>query len=175
MLSHYLTLLLQKLHFLKVVIARFFIILFRRKKRIELLHLDYDTKHLFKNSYIIINYRFKNALYYSFGKHKTLEKKIKIFNLKNMDKELELVVHGIFFKKEKYELKFKPELQLITDDFKTDIFNLNLKLVEKTIPKLASKEIYCDVKQPRIEIPKIKYNNKKIEIANTTFNQTDFI
>ena len=74
----------KKLHFLKVVIARFFTILFRRRKGIELLLLDYAEEHIFEKSYLVINYRFRNAIYYKFGNLKTLVKQIKIFDLQNL-------------------------------------------------------------------------------------------
>lgn len=139
----------------------------------ELLYLNYDTKHLFDNSYIIINYRFRNALYYRFGKHKTVDKKIKIFDLKNLDKELDFTVYG-FFETKKYKIKFEPQFKLINDSFKTTFSNLNLKLEEKSIPKLVH-NIYCDIKIPKITIPKITIKHKPLKTVNTTFNQNDFI
>lgn len=174
MFSQYLTYLLEKLHFFKVVTARFLIILFRRKKRIEELYLNYSKEHIFDNSYIIINYRFKNAIYYRFGKYITLNKQIKIFNLKNFDQEFNVIVYGLFNRKI-VPLKFEPKLTLNTDTFKTNISNLDLILVEKPIPKLSPKEIYCDIKKPLIETPEIIVKNKKITISNTIFNQNEFI
>lgn len=174
MFSHYLTYLLEKLLFIKVIIARFFIILFRRRKRIEEIYLNYETKHIFDNSYIIINYRFKNTLWYRFGKHITLEKQIKIFDLKNFDKEFDFVVYG-FFRSKTYKLKFEPQLTLNNSSFKTTFSNLNLKLEERTIPKLSHTNIYFDIKKPIVNTPKIKINQPTIKISNTNFNQNEFI
>jgi hypothetical protein len=174
LISQYLTYLLEKLHFFKVVIIRFLIILFRRKKGIEQLYLNYSTKHIFDNSYIIINYRFRNAIYYRFGKYKTLEKQIKIFDLKNIERESDFVVYGLFRKKI-YKLKFEPQLSLDNSNFKAIFSNLNLKLEEKTIPKLTHPDIYCDIKKPIVSIPNIEINHRPLTISNTTFNQTDFI
>ena len=89
-------------------------------------HLDYENNHLFENSYVVVNYRFRNALYYKFGNHKTLEKQIKIFNLKNFENEFDLIVYG-FFRKKRYKLKFEPNLKLNTDDFKTSISNISIQ------------------------------------------------
>ena len=174
MYSHYLTYLLKKIQFIKVVIARFLIILFRRRKRIEELYINYVTEHIFANSYIIINYRFRNAIFYRFGNHKTLEKQIKIFNLTNFDNEFDFVVYGLF-QKRKYKLKFEPQLTLNTENFKTKFSNLNLKLQERTIPKLVHPNIYSVIDKPIINTPKIKIQNKPITISHKTFNQTDFI
>jgi len=172
--SQYLTYLLEKLHFIKVVIVRFFIILFRRRKRIEELYLNYSTEHLFDNSYIVINYRFRNAIYYRFGKHITLEKQIKIFDLKNFYNEFDFVVYG-FFRSKKYKLKFEPQLTLKNSSFKTIFSNLNIKLIDRTIPKLSHPNIYCEIKKPIVNSKKIKIKQPKIKISNTTFNLNEFI
>jgi hypothetical protein len=154
--------------------ARFFVILFRKRRTIELLNLDYDTDHLFDNSFIIINYRFRNAIYYRFGNHKTLEKQIKVFNIKNFDNEFDFVVYG-FFRSKSYKIKFEPKLRLDTSNFKTVFSKLNLNLVEKTIPKLSHPDIYCEIKKPVAKPLKIKIKRAKIKISNTNFNQNEFI
>jgi hypothetical protein len=166
--------LLDKFHFILVVIARFFKILFRRKKDIEQLFINYETEHLFENSCIIINYRFRNALYYQFGDTKTLEKHIKIFDLKNCDKEIDFVVHGLFRKKS-YKLKFEPDLTLDNSRFKTSISNLNLKLEEWSIPKLVHSNILFYVKTPMHTTKSIRVIQPNIKISNKTFNQNEFI
>ena len=86
MISHYFTVLFKKMQFLKIVLTRFFIILFRRVKGIQLLQLDYDTQNLFESSFIVVNYRFRNAIWYRFGSHKTVEKKLKYLILKILTK-----------------------------------------------------------------------------------------
>jgi hypothetical protein len=159
---------------LKIVTNRFFIILFRRRKRIELLQLDYDDEHIFEKSYIVINYRFRNALYYRFGKHRTLQKQIKIFDLQNFDKEFDFIVYG-FFQKKKYKLKFEPKQKLNNLNFKTTLSNLSLRLEEKSLPKLTPTLFSCVIKKPMVITPEIELNQPKIKISNTTFNQTDYI
>ena len=167
MFTNFLISLLTKLRFIKVVIARFFIILFRRRKRIELLHLQYDTEHVFDNGLMVINYRFKNALYYKFGNHKTLEKQIKIFNLKKFDNEFKLTVYG-FFRKKTYKLKVEPQLTLNSDSFKTSISNLSLKLQEQSNPILSNISFQLIKKKPII-------NTSRIKIKTNSFNQNEFI
>jgi len=154
--------------------ARFFVILFRKRRNIELLHLDYDTKHLFDNSFIVINYRFRNAIYYRFGKHKTLEKQIKIFNIKTFDNEFDLIVYG-FYRKKIYKIQFEPQLTLNNTSFKTTISNLTLKLKEQNVPKLAHPSIYLDIEKPNIMSQKIKISNHSLQIITNSFNQNEFI
>lgn len=174
MFSNYLILLIEKLHFIRVIIARFFAILFRKVKKIELLYLNYDTKYLFDKSFIIINYKFNNALYYQFDGQRTLEKQIKIFNLKTINSEIDFIVHG-FFQKKIYKLKFEPELTLNTESFKTNLYNLKLQLVEQIIPKLVQPNVICQLDKPFITSSKIKITNKPITFKNHPFNLNDFI
>jgi hypothetical protein len=174
MFSNYFSYLLEKLRFLKVVITRFLIILFRRKKGIELLRLDYYTGHLFDNSFIVINYRFRNAIYYRFGNHKTLEKQIKIFNIKNFKNEFDLIVYG-FFRKKTYKIQFEPQLTLNSNSFKTTFSNLTLNLKEQNIPKLTHSSIYLDIEKPNIMSQKIKISNYSLQMKTNSFNQNEFI
>lgn len=174
MFSHYLNYLLEKLRFLNVLISRFLNILFRRRKGIELLHLDYNTEYLFDNSFIVINYRFRNAIYYRFGNHKTLEKQIKIFNIKNFENEFDLIVYG-FFRKKTYKIQFEPQLTLNSNSFKTTFSNLTLNLKEQKVPKLAHPPIHLAVRKPNISNQKIKIINKSLRIKTNSFNQNEFI
>ena len=174
MLTHYLNYLLEKLRFLKVVITRFLIILFRRKKGIELLFLNYNTEHLFDNSLMVINYRFRNAIFYRFGNHKTLEKKIKIFNMKNFENEFDLIVYG-FFRKKTYKIQCEPQLTLNNNSFKTNLSNLTLNLKEQKIPKLAHSPIHLAVRKPNISNQKIIIKNNLIRVKTNSFNQNEYI
>jgi len=171
---NYILKLFKKLKFCLAIMGRAFIILFRRKQGIQLLHLDYGDRHLFENSYIIIRYRFRNALWYRFGGHKTLEKEIKIFNLKNFEKEFDFVVYGLFRKKT-YKLKFQPELSLNTQSFKTHFQKILVDLEFKSVPNLVFPVFICELPTPEVKIPKIKFAGEKITIQNNTYNQTDFI
>ncbi|MBO9620205.1 MAG: hypothetical protein J7539_14350, partial [Niabella sp.] len=91
----------KKIKFVFVIIGRFLRILFRWRKDITLLQLFYTEKYLFDNSYLVIHYRFKNALWYNFKNiKKTTEKEILILNLKTVPAmPVELVVHGFFRKR----------------------------------------------------------------------------
>lgn len=109
--SDYFKLIGGKIKFAFVVVGRFIKILFRRRKRIELLQLEYSRKYLFDNSYLIIKYRFKNALWYKFKKLKTTtEKHGAVFNLKSIDAtDIALTAYG-FFQKKVYHISVVPEM-----------------------------------------------------------------
>lgn len=159
-----------------VIIARFFIVLFKRNKKIELLRLDYDVNNLFNNSFIIVDYKFNNTIYYRFDGRKTLEKQIKIFNLENINNEIELVVYG-FFRKKIYNLKFKPQLTINTENFKTSFSNLTLALFDQNIPKLT-KSIKIINNNNNTSIIRHNINittNNRLNITHKNFNQNEFI
>ncbi|WP_431496961.1 hypothetical protein [Flavobacterium sp.] len=166
--------LLEALNFFKVLIARSFVILFRKERKIEVFKLEYTTEHIFDNSYVIINYSFRNAIYYRFGSHITLEKHSKIFNLKKFEKEFDFIVYGLF-QKRKYKLKFEPQLTLNSNSFKTNFSNLNLKLNPQLLPKLTHPAIQVNFDKPIVNICKVKVQDKPMAIFHKTFNQNDFI
>lgn len=174
MFSHYFKYLLESFQFVFTVIVRSLKILFRWRKEIELLRLDFATEHLFDSSLIVINYRFKNALFYRFGKHLTLEKQIKIFNLKNFESEFDLIVYG-FFRTKTYKLKFEPQWQLNNSSFKASFSNLHLKLEQQPIPKLGRPVICLKMDKTIIKTPKIEILQKIIKLKTSTYNQNEFI
>jgi hypothetical protein len=156
------------------VIGRFFKILFRKRKSIELIYLEYSNNPIFLNGYIIINYRFRNAIYYRFGNNKTLEKHIKIFDLTNIEHEFDLVVYG-FFQKKKYQLKIQPQLTFKTQSFKTKFKNLAKPMVFNQIEKVNIPVIIIKPTTEIIQLPKIKIKNHPITFKTNSFNQNDFI
>jgi len=160
--------------FAKIVLVRFLIIIFKRNKNIELIKLNYNSNHIFKNSFIIIEYHFNNALWYSFDNKKTLEKSIKIFNLENINLNLNLVVYG-FFRKKKYILKFDPTLKIENKNFKTNFSNLSLNLEKNSIPKLTPSLIEVSIPEPSLKKSKIIITNQTLDIKHNNYNQNEFI
>lgn len=174
MFSHQLKYLFKQIAFTKTVLVRFLIILFKRNKNIELVKLQYNTNHLFENSFIIIDYNFNNILWCSFNNKKTIEKNIKIFNLENIDSNLNLIVFG-FFRKKKYSLKFEPTLKIENQSFKTSFSNLSLNLETKSIPQLTHSLIQVSISKPLLKESKISVNNQTFNIKHNIYNQNEFI
>jgi len=159
----------DKLKFIASIIAKFLTILFRKGKRIKLLQLDYSRKYLFDKSYLIVSYKFKNALWYNFKTlKKTTEKQSVVFDLKNIGtNNITLIVYG-FFQKKIYHINIQPEKTLETKSFKTIISGINQKTTFAAFIKL-------DRKNTLINLPKINVTKNKIEINHSFYNQTDFI
>ncbi|KOP36387.1 hypothetical protein DBB36_23605 [Flavobacterium sp. WLB] len=165
---------MKQIAFTKTVLARFFVILFKKNKNIELLKLNYETNCVFKNSFVIIDYEFNNALWYSFNNKKTLEKSIKIFNLENIFPNMDIVVHG-FFRKKKYSLKLEPSLKIENQSFKTNFSNLSLNLKENHIPQLTHSSIEISISKPEIKTSKVNIKNQALNLKHNTYNQNEFI
>lgn len=174
MISKYSKAIWNRTKFLATIIGRAFIVLFRKRKTIILLKLDYATEYLFDQSFLVVRYRFKNALWYSFGSHRTLEKQIKIFNLTNFEHEFLLTVHG-FFQTKTFHIKLAPELIFDNSGFITKFYNLSLEFIQRESPVVMVPELEIKLTEIKtdIKIPKISIN--KIRVQNNTYNQTDFI
>ncbi len=164
------------LKFLIIVILRFLRIAFRWNKRIELLELEYSKRHLFENSYLVIQYRFRNALWYRFTSIKsTIGKKPIVINLDKLkSRKIQLIVYG-FFRKKVCFIEVRTENILTTDSFKTKV--KGLFVTDKFTPNvvLSKKDLFI---KKRLAGPKqvtIQFNNKDIHINHSLFNQTDFV
>ena len=174
MFSQYIHIVLHQVQFLLRILKRFFIVLFRKRKNIHLLHLNYSDKHLFSTSIVIINYRFRNAIYYKFGNHSTVENQIKLFNIDKIKPEIKLTVYG-FFRKQHYILKFEPENILITSTFKTEFSNLTTELVSKALLPNFSKDFTSETSKIDVNLSDVILNIKPIKTKHNSFNQTDFL
>jgi hypothetical protein len=159
----------KKIRFILIVCGRFLIILFRWRKGVKLLHLDYARKYLFDNSYLIIRYRFRNVLWYDFKNiKKTTEKKIIVLNLKNVPEiPIELTAYG-FFRSKTFYISVTPESTLQNNSFKTAIIGI-------TKIESYSKPIILKGIKPMPTFPEIKINHLEIQIEQSPYTQTDFI
>jgi hypothetical protein len=158
-----------KFRFAFVVVGRFITIFFRRRKRIELLQLEYSRKYLFDNSYLIVNYRCKNAIWYQFGNLKTTtDKHSAVFNLINIEApDIALTVYG-FFQKKVFHISFIPQNVLISQNFKTAISGINKKT--NFIPSLK-----LNVSKANVIIPEMHIKKTSLRMNQSTYTQTDFL
>ncbi len=109
-----------RLPFIRRILVRFFTILFRGDRKLRRLYLEYDTEHLFNKSYVVISYRFRNAICYRFANHWTTENELKIFDLENFENDFTLIVYG-FFQSVRYKISLIPQLELNSKQFQKEI------------------------------------------------------
>lgn len=168
------TLFFLKLKFLLYLSKRVVIILFRKERNIELLELTFSDKFLFENSYLIIQYRFKNALYYQFDDLKTIENQLKIFDISNFKNDFKLVVYGLYEKKV-YSIKVNPKNKIHNQNFKTEIHNFKSALYFFDIPNLKSNNVFVKELQSNINRKVISVEKQQINIQSYPFNQSEFL
>jgi hypothetical protein len=168
--------------FVSIVIYRFFKILFSSSKRLSKIELTYQRTFRFENSYLIINYRFKNALWYSFSSYKTSTKDGNIvFNISRLHStSIKFIVYG-FFQRKTYIINFKPENRLISNSFQTTIktnkvsnYSKSINLVDKSNLKFSNKiETYnLDIS---LKSPKVSLKKHTTGIKHTNFIKSEFI
>ncbi|MBA9075184.1 hypothetical protein GGR22_003367 [Flavobacterium gossypii] len=87
-----------KYEFVANVASRLLKILFRSDRSIRLIYSNYSNKHFFGDKFVILDYRFRNALWYKIGDSIT-EKRHFLLEKPEASKKILLTVHGLFRKK----------------------------------------------------------------------------
>ena len=159
----------NKLLFASKITLIFSKLIFTKKRKLELVKLNYSNEHNFEKSILVIEYEFKNAIWFNLKNIKTTiyQKPILINIEKNIGNELILNVYG-FFQKKQFVISSKIDNKLITNSFKTKFSNLDDNI--NFTPNLDVK-----ISNPIINNHKIKVANQILTINNKTFNQTEFI
>ena len=174
MINRFITLGINLIKLYFKIVLRFLLILFRKDKNLTEIYFEKGNENIFDDSFLIINYRFKNAIYYKVNNKITLENRVKIFNVKNVDSEIHFIVYGWFDKKH-YIIEIKPTKSFNNESFKTHFANLNISLTVSDIPKLVNDQIHITTKNVNIETSKVFIPNKKIQIKTNSFTQNDFL
>lgn len=156
--------------FTSIVIARAFVVLLRWNKRIKQNHFYYSTKNNFDNSLFIIEFDFKNALYYKIaGITKSYKTKAIILNLSNYTKkDVQFIIVGLFRKKI-ISIPIKTSNHLIS--IKTKAAFVKPIQVKSSFTEMTLKEIIIEAKIPN---PQLVYLKHTLSI-NSPFNQNEFI
>ncbi|RXR21621.1 hypothetical protein [Flavobacterium stagni] len=156
------------------IIFRFIKILFKRNKMLKESELHYFNKYLFEQSFVIIHYSFKNALYYSFNGKIELNSGIKIFNISNVTNPIQFRVYG-FFQSKEYTLQLEVTNRLNSEKFKTELDNFKIQLNGSKILKTTNTLNGIELKPIYFTHPKVSTESKYFEIFHSEYNQTDFL
>ena len=84
--------------FVSYVFIRFLKILFRSNKKIKMIYSNCSNKHSLGNDFFVLNFRFRNALWYEINQQRT-EKRQFVFSKIDSPEIIEIVVYGFFRKK----------------------------------------------------------------------------
>lgn len=126
---------------------RWLSLLLKIRKKLQLEYFYYYRYWHFNNAYLIIDFQFKNAIWYKIDNFKSLYSgQPIILNLHNFDsEEIAITVYG-FFKKEILKVCIYKTQQLQRGVFHTDIRNLSFEPIK--------------IKDIKIERPILVLNNK---------------
>lgn len=115
----------MEFNFILSVCKRFITLLLRKRKDIQSVHLSCTRKDLFKNSYVILSYDFKNVLWYNFKKiKKTTEKGVLVLDIEKLPTNpIQLMVIG-FFRRKTFEFQINPNRKLESSSFKVETKNI---------------------------------------------------
>jgi hypothetical protein len=172
-----------KIRFMLIVLIRFLRLLFRRDKQLTLLTLDYSKKYQFNQSLLVIQYQFKNALWYHFKEIKrTTKSGLIVLNLSKIPEfPVVLTIHGLFRKKI-ILIGVTPEATMQPIAFRTKINHLrDLKYRKRSIalyvehihpvtPKIKVKHFPINMSHTHIIMKR-----NKIHFEYPSFNQTEFL
>ena len=165
---------LQYLQFWSIIIYRVFVILFKRNKKITENYLDYRTENVFDNSFYTLYYSFDNALYYKLNNNITTDGKLRILNINQSNPlVVDFTVYGLFSKLH-YSITINPDKTLNASSFKTQLFNLNLKLFPVN-PRIMKHHIHLKTKNVSLVKNSIQVSQNKITLKSNSFTQNDFL
>lgn len=163
-----------KFHFTKT--GRWFAILVKRKKRLEKISLDYYRNWLFENAYLVIDFHFKNAIWFKIGNVKGFGvRQSVILDLhKIKSKSINLEVFG-FFQKQVYVINLNKETEINTKHFNTKIDNIrSVEIIEQNTRILIPKTSLF-FKKPIFKNEKISVKMETIKIQHRKFNTQHYI
>lgn len=163
-----------KFHFLKV--SRLFCILFKRRKRIKKISFGYYQNWQFENAYLVVDFKFKNAVWFRIGNFKSYDfSKQIVLDLENIHTNtINFEVFG-FFQKQVYEISLNKEAQINTQSFKTAIHNINTVELEQQKTKICTPEIVLNISNPTFVFEKIAVKPQNIQFDYKPFKIQDYI
>lgn len=159
------------------VMGKFFLILFRWHKEIKLFEFEYSKKHQFDNGYLVVSYKFRNVLWYSFkGIRKTTRNEPVVLDIKNLkQKNVTLIVYG-FFQKRQYNIIIRPTVQLDSYSFITTINGLNQSIdLKRNLKPFIKKHPEVTTPSVKIKIAPINLVIKSPQIKSSIYNQANFL
>lgn len=160
------------------IIKNAFKILFKRNKKIEKIELHYFIKSVFANSYFIIKFDFKNAIWFQFKGITTKSKGGEIvFDIENLKQtQLVLIVQG-FFRKKVYEIEVISEVEFNTENFKLQLHKIkNVSTKSNLFPvRLVERSLKLKPSFIAIKRNDLIVNQQSINLKLSPYNQNQFL
>ena len=164
------------LKFHSVRIGKWFAILFKRNRQLEKLSFDYYKNWHSDNSYLLVDFKFKNAIYFKVGDFKSFDfTKPLILNLQNSNTDkIKVEVFG-FLQKQILVIELNKEIQLNTKPFKTVIENISPIEITRQKTRIKIPNLWFAKGKPKVTVPNIQVHSNQITINTNKFNSQEYL
>lgn len=164
------------LKFHSVRIRKWFAILFKRNRRLEKLSFDYYKNWHSDNSFLAVEIKFKNAIYFKVNGFKSFNfNKQLILDLQELKTDVIKVEVFGFLQKQIYIIELNKGFQLNSKSFRTAIENISPVEITQHKTILKTPNLWLAEGKPKITIPNVFINSNKITIKYNKFNTKDYI
>jgi len=161
-------------HFTKS--SKWFDILFKKNRKLKNLSFDYYKNWHSDNSYLIVDFKFKNAIYFKVGETKSFDFTIPlILNLQNLKtNNIKVEVYG-FLQKQVFIVELNKEIELDTKSFRTKLEKLSLIGIPRQKTKIKITNFLFAFVKPNILIQSVSVNSNNITIKSNKFKIQEYI
>jgi hypothetical protein len=154
----------------------FFIILFRRKRRLSVNGLNYFRYWRFSNAYLVIDFKASNAIWFKIGNLSGTDfNKPIVLDLNKINEEKLLLQFFGVFQKIGYLIYLKKDASLNSKDFKTDIKDVYKASFAIPDSKIHLSDINCIRNKPQLHQEQIMIQNHNIRVKLSHFNIEEHI
>lgn len=163
-----------KFHFIRI--GKLLAILFKKNKRLQKLSFEYYQNWQFENAYLVVDFNFKNAVWFRIGKFKSFDfSKPIILNLENIQSDTIIFEVFGFFQKQVYEINLNIETRINTQPFKTKIDNINIVELVQQKSRTRMPKIGLHIADPTFVFEKIAVKPQYIQMDFKSFKTQDYI
>jgi len=157
-------------------ISKWVAILFKKNRKLKKISFDYYKNWHSDSSYLIVEFKFENAVYFRVGETKSFDFSIPlILNLQNQQRNnIEIEVYG-FLQKKVFVIKMNKEIILNTKSFQTKFENLSPVAILEQKTKIKISNIWFNDRKPKVKIQSISVNANNITIKSSKFKIQEYI
>ena len=163
-----------KFHFVKI--GKLLAIVFKKNKRLQKLSFDYYKNWHSDNSYLVVDIKFKNAIYFKVDDTKSFDFTIPlILNLQTLKvDDIKVEVFG-FFQKQAFIIELKKEFQLNSKHFRTAIENISPVDISRQKTRIKIPNLRFAFGKHKVAIQSVMVKSKHIAIKSNEFKIQEFL
>lgn len=162
------------LKFYSLVLIKTIVVLFRKDRTLKKINLDYISSPHSEDDFLLLNFTFKNALYYKINNTKYLYDGSKLIYLKPQNHKVNFEAIGLSMRFKK-TIEIKPNLKTEFLSFKANTQNLKLAYNTKSDIIVINLNHSINLKHIELSFNEIKFKNQSTTIKLNTFNQFDYL